>query len=200
MPNWVYNTLIVTGKDKDVKDFVKATTSEVPVCEYDKNMKEVPTGKTEQQLLDFNKIIPMPEELRGTTSPASIPIEAVNVLNEKYGASDWYQWSKANWGTKWNACHVSMEKLRKIKNNSIVKGCVCYKFDTAWSAPIPVLTEMGVKFPNLSFEYACVEEDNSFAGRMLIENGEVTSESCYNRGEDGFEEIARELRGDDCES
>lgn len=46
MPNWVTNRLIVSGNDKDIKQLFN-------------NIK----GDEAEQLIDFNKIIPMPESL-----------------------------------------------------------------------------------------------------------------------------------------
>ena len=57
---------------------------------------------------------------------------------------DWYSWSVENWGTKWNACRA------EIDDNSEY-GCVEITFDTAWSAPVPVLRKMVEMYPKLSF-------------------------------------------------
>ena len=74
----------------------------------------------EKECIDFNKIIPMPDYIfRGDLGPKE---------RELYGASNWYDWSVANWGTKWNAYYSNIDKA----NNTM-------EFDTAWSCPLPVL-------------------------------------------------------------
>lgn len=60
-------------------------------------------------------------------------------FNEKrHGYPTWYEWSYANWGTKWNA----IIDVQCSNGNS-------YCFQTAWSCPTPVfnkLASMGVEF------------------------------------------------------
>ena len=68
----------------------------------------------------FQHIKPMPEELRDTTSPDDSP--------------NWYDWSVSNWGTKWDACHMSWHQHDD--------HTVSFDFDTAWSPPIAVYYEL----------------------------------------------------------
>ena len=45
--------------------------------------------------IDFNKIIPMPDNIyRGNLGQKE---------KELYGQNNWYDWSIANWDTKWNS-------------------------------------------------------------------------------------------------
>lgn len=48
-------------------------------------------------------------------------------LTREFGASDWYNWSIINWGTKWNAYDVNY--FPHNENAFVVT------FDTAWSPP-----------------------------------------------------------------
>ena len=131
---------------------------------------------------DFNSIIPMPKPLTEALElefPEDHPDwELVNgsyVPKSKlkrqrwiklYGATNWYDWSCANWGTKWNAYDVWVEV--DTKNTLEVD------FSTAWSAPVPIFLEiqkycqehgLGLSW-NVSFEddnydnsYELTEED-----------------------------------------
>ena len=84
-----------------------------------------------------------------------------NVL--KYGAMDWYDWSIANWGTKWNACHCYFNDA-----NTFVE------FDTAWSNVGDLICKLSKMFPKNTFEYKYAEEDTGAqTGREIIKNGEV---------------------------
>lgn len=83
----------------------------------------------------------------------------------KYGHKDWYSWSIANWGTKWNAYDIV-----KNNDNEIV-------FDTAWSTPFPVLEKLAQKFPELTIIVHFADEDigsncGSYAFIGGILNGE----------------------------
>jgi hypothetical protein len=54
----------------------------------------------------------------------------------KYGYSNWYDWSVANWGVKWDA---SCEDGAIIEQN---ENLIKVGFDTAWGAPIEFYREM----------------------------------------------------------
>ena len=58
----------------------------------------------------------------------------------KTGFADWYDWSIANWGTKWNAYDH-----QRLTDSAIY-------FETAWSAPTPVLEAMAAKFPEVDWK------------------------------------------------
>lgn len=96
----------------------------------------------EDTCIDFEKIIPMPENIfRGNLGQAE---------REKYGTNNWYDWSRYNWGTKWNAYSSYIDK----ETNTII-------FDTAWSAPMPIFDALA----KLCYEYKV-----SFSGKWADED------------------------------
>ena len=110
---------------------------------------------------DFNTFIPMPEELRNTTSPVREPDSFENRrLRKEYGTDNWYDWAINNWGTKWNSYGNYLDH----DTNSV-------SFQTAWSLPDPILNKMAAMYPNLSFHLEVVEEGGFFAGTIDIEDG-----------------------------
>ena len=81
-----------------------------------------------------------------------------NVL--EYGADTWYDWCIDHWGTKWNACECT------IRDNYL-------EFETAWSAPFPVIEELSRCFPELLFHHEWADEDLGHnCGRCEFRNGE----------------------------
>jgi hypothetical protein len=153
MPNWTSNTIRIDGAEADIRAFLEAV-------------------KWEDEIFDFNRIIPMPELLKYTsTGNRTINGTAVTswyVINpedpipgddgvrlftpeeeatlKEIGYSDWYHWSFDNWGTKWGACRAELTEC--------VFTVPCYaeiRFDTAWAAPLPILHKMIEMFPKLSF-------------------------------------------------
>lgn len=58
-------------------------------------------------------------------------------LKAKYGASNWYDWQIAKWGTKWGAYETKVQELGG-------GGCpVLISFQSAWSPPgLPVLRKI----------------------------------------------------------
>lgn len=55
---------------------------------------------------------------------------------KQHGHTSWYDWSKANWGTKWNAYEV-----KRVSDTVI-------RFQTAWSMPWKWLEAVVAKFPD----------------------------------------------------
>jgi hypothetical protein len=155
MPNHVRNDLTITGPLSD-RDALAAL------------MKGEGEGD-EATLFDFNRIRPMPPELRavstggthidgehvqewietkradGTTFNAKIPEATRADWMHRHGATNWYDWALRNWGTKWNAYSVANEWTITAAAHSI-------HFDTAWTSPRPILEALVARFPTLKFK------------------------------------------------
>ena len=173
MPNYVANIVKLVGSDEQIKkvlDFVKG----------------------EEGDFDFNKIVPMPKDLDIESS--SVGTKGVEVIKSlasgrlpdttefdecvvlgakylynkiKYGFETWYEWCRIHWGTKWNACYPVVSK----DDGEI-------RFDTAWSAPLPVLKALSKKFPEVTVKFVYADEDyGNNTGRGEIVGGEM---SIYN--------------------
>ena len=113
--------------------------------------------KSKDRAIDFEKIIPMPKRIyRGNLGQAE---------EQKFGRENcWYEWSISNWGTKWNAYDTSVE------GNTVI-------FDTAWSAPKPILEELSLMFPEVSFYHEYADEDiGSNCGAGTFQNREYIPE------------------------
>jgi hypothetical protein len=160
MPNWTSNRLYIEGNPSDIREFLDAIRSQ-------------------DQLFDFNRIIPMPELLRetatghcfidgkpvtswyvGREASAGNPEEVRAFTREEecalrdIGYSNWYDWANSNWGTKWNACDP------RIDDSEIDRGYVEITFDTAWCAPEPIFRKLIRLFPKLTFDCRWRNEDD----------------------------------------
>jgi hypothetical protein len=143
MPNHCANGLTVKHKDKEMMDLFKTFINR------------------EKSTLDFNKIIPMPEELAITVSPTivvktqdeadKINSDYVPTLGEGtttraiskqeharreklFDAENWLDWSCNNWGTKWNS--YNGEIIFEDDNKIVMQ------FYTAWCPPIPIFEKL----------------------------------------------------------
>jgi len=134
MPNWCYNN--VTLRANNVGN--RALLAEV--AEAANNGKEI-----------FNLLRPMPENIfRGNLGAAE---------REEHGENNWYDWSVAHWGTKWDT-----DAQNVFYDGETLTLC----FDTAWAPPIELyeyLVEQG--FSVLADYY---EPGMCFAG--IYEDGE----------------------------
>lgn len=66
------------------------------------------------------------------------------------GYPDWYHWSIANWGTKWDAYDY--------EQRSSEPDLFTFKFETAWSVPEPIFDKLAELHPELRFEIESVDE------------------------------------------
>jgi hypothetical protein len=114
MPNWTNNTIELRHDDPDMIERAYVALSE---------------GKF------FNEFLPCPKELCETVSGSVEKGYATELhefqmeLNVKYfGYRDWYSWSNAKWGTKWEAAEPF---ISGHDSNYLTAS-----FDTAWSPPI----------------------------------------------------------------
>lgn len=171
MPNWVTNIVTFNADEKRIAE-----------------IKELLKGETE---FDFNKIAPIPKELQNTVSPMRIisqeeydkqeeriakgeiteheksfglsrclTQEIADDYINRFGACDWYSWQTANWGTKWNACDIS----------ELDDG---FEFNTAWSTPYQLLSNLSKLLPDVEINIKFSDEDFGHnVGEYTLLNGD----------------------------
>ena len=148
MPNWCINTLTISSENSD---------------DLKKFLFENKNGK--DQLLDFNKVIMLPEEIN--YSKSNFTDNEKKILKQKYGADNWYDWQINNWGTKWNASNVDIIMDEKLY----------YNFDTAWSPPEPWFYKLVQKYPNIDMHLEYEEAGCDFAGYVSYSGGDLTEDT-----------------------
>jgi len=100
-----------------------------------------------------------------------------------YGAATWYTWATENWGTKWN-----------LQEGSLLNDQNELQFDTAWSAPVPILTALSARFPRVEFAHAWADEDLGYnVGRSTYLNGEIINSFIPEPGSAQAYELAAEI-------
>ena len=135
----------------------------------------------------FGAFVPMPPELVGVNQGAvwidgerhelwrdidgeRVPLtegEATS-LQELYGANGWYDWSVANWSTKWEASSVSFDIA--ADDYAVVT------FDTAWSAPFGFLQKVIERYPQGEYELGYAEGGMGFWGSTRFVDGALVEE------------------------
>ena len=87
---------------------------------------------------------------------------------KKYGYKDWYDWSCANWGTKWDA---SKSYIADKDDDDLM---IQIQFNTAWSPPMEWLYKATQKYPFLQFCMNVEEESEAFCGKPVAQFGRVS--------------------------
>ena len=166
MPNWCFNRVTFTGTSGDIENLVTHLESE-------------------RSHFDFNNVIPMPPELSEVTSPVTAfktkaEVELYNdkhknvefgagkaithakhrFLIKKYGHADWYNWSIATWGCKWNNGNEV-----GVSDNS-KNGHVSYDFDTPWGPPEGIYKKLHETFPEVDISWFYDEPGMEFSGYL----------------------------------
>ena len=218
MPNHIENIITLTGDKQKINEMLKAIQND-----------DYSLGT-----IDFNKIIPMPENLNieaGSRTDRGLKAysdfidayvfgksekEALNAIhnisleNEKaflkqrndikidewdlgksawnniqnYGSPTWYEWCISNWGTKWNAYGYD-ENADYGQNENMW-------FQTAWSAPHPIVEKLSEMYPDITFEHEWADEDlGANCGRKTYCNGECAEEYYPESQKDGIEFACR---------
>lgn len=81
------------------------------------------------------------------------------------GYPDWYEWSVANWGTKWDSYRYQPRERSK--------GLFAFAFETAWAPPLPCFRVLMKRWANLKFEVDAIDEGSDIAWVGAFENGNV---------------------------
>lgn len=162
MPNWVFNTLYVSGNNADLTAFREEMAKPFITKYYSFETNEE-MEQTSNSPFSFWNIL-RPED---------------SILDEYWGraifgemgANNWYNWNVANWGCKWDANDV------EIVNQD--DDSILYQFSTPWSPVRDLFVKhLFPRFPNLTFSYE-YEEEQGWGGELSYANGQVVSESEY---------------------
>lgn len=181
MPNWVNNTIVISGSESDVEALKKqlGATIQVPAVEYVQDSD----GKL---VLDENKDI-VKRPIQSTTEE---PVFAFwNIVRpskdefESYQDQGWYHWNIAHWGTKWD----SAGDVEVIDDSP---GQWHISFSTAWSPPSEALIELSKQFPEVQVHNEWLEEQG-FGAEEVYSDGSVTTVREWNIPEthEDYEEI-----------
>jgi hypothetical protein len=191
MPNWVYNTLTIQGPKSEV-DFIKDKLNEPFTVWHDSWNMETNTMEVSESIysapvfafwnihsplqdgITMEEYVQQPNRL-GTdmkTDPDWFAKEIAHAKTQK----DWYNWNTSNWGTKWD---VAVSDDSKYSDTEIIEemsngedNWVVYKYNTAWSPAVTILTKLSNLVPNslLTLEF---EEETGWGGEYEIVRGEV---------------------------
>lgn len=121
--------------------------------------------KGSESLIDFNSVVPMPQEL---IVAHVTPVSQEMLDNEKkFGYASWHPWSCEHWGTKWNA----------YESIAVAGGI---QFDTAWSPPHIIIGRVAQKFPKEKIEHIWADEDiGNNCGVRIYQFGKMYEPAIY---------------------
>ena len=94
-----------------------------------------------------------------------IPIEEQREIIQKHGHIKPMDWTRDNWGMKWDISQISYHGFG-TQSVHIALMHHCFKFDTPWCPPIPILKKMHKLGYVLFAEY--IEYGFGFCGQFIV--------------------------------
>ena len=198
MPNWVFNSLVVSGEkselDKMVAQLNQPFERHFPDHKFNQETKQwenIPDVQVyDNPVFSFWNIV-KPTDLEAyygeevykktNLAPEEFMVEFVRSMKED---QDWYHWNCRNWGTKWDVAVDNNSEYPNTIKTVNDDGSVMYHFQTAWSPVGEVLIKLSEQYPTLEFDYEYEEEQGwggtcTFVGGEEIASDEWDIPSCH---------------------
>jgi len=216
MPNWVYNTLTIQGPKSEI-DYIKdklnspftvlhdswnPKTMEMEVSETHYSAPVFAFWNIHSPLEDgitMDEYVKQPDH---SSIDMKDPDWFIKSVEHAKTQKDWYSWNNSNWGTKWDVAVRDgdewpdtelLEHTSKGDDNWLV-----YKYNTAWSPAVTILTKLSLLIPN-SLLTLSFEEETGWGGEYEILRGNVTELEEYdNKCRDCDELNTMEYCENDC--
>lgn len=140
MPNWCENKVTIVG-----------TKEKVDACERIK--------------ADFDRMFKTPRELLKMGAPIlDGDVKQANLV--RFGSTDWYNWRKANWGTKWAIPDSD------VTTNRLDEITLELRYATAWSPPFEFYRRQS-ELLDIRIEVEFFEPGCDFCGEQHFDKGEI---------------------------
>jgi hypothetical protein len=186
MPNWVFNTLVVSGEKSELEKMVaqlnQPFTMNHPVHKFvDGEYTQVANSEDyDNPIFAFWNIV-KPTDLKTyyeTEVFTKKSLEAEDFMKEFVRSmrddQDWYHWNVRNWGTKWDVAVSNDNEYPNTELEWSDDNCILIRFETAWSPVGEVLLKLSEQYPTLEFDYE-YEEETGWGGTAIFKSGEETS-------------------------
>lgn len=168
MPNWVYNTLEISGSEEQIQK-VKAQLNapyERKSRNYGKDVEqkgEFSIVKYSNPVISFWNICRPPEDKLDEYEAVSGYVDGKKSGDTPF---NWYVFNNREWGTKWDIAVSDEAKFPETELISETTTSVSYRFNTAWSPPLAVIEKLSLQYPELeiTLEY---EEEQGWGGEIF---------------------------------
>ena len=201
MPNWVYNTLTIQGPKSEIDMIKDRLNKPFTLAQENHGMGDINAHgfPTKIKVVEYNNPVfsfhnihsykdegITDEEYACQPDRGGINLEDPDWFRKSVEFAktqkDWYSWNNSNWGTKWD---VAVSDDEKYPNTELIEyksegddNWVIYKYETAWSPAVTILTKLSNLVPNslLTLEF---EEETGWGGEYEIVRGDVKTNLEY---------------------
>jgi hypothetical protein len=176
MPNWVYNSLGVEGPQEDIAK-LKAQLNQPFSVEHDSF--DMDTREMKRKLFQYNNPI---FAFWNIIKPDNIEEYHKQPDHNKepldFSGNDWYNWNVRNWGTKWDVAVHNNEQYSDTELMEESETSLAYRFNTAWSPPLPAIQKLSFDYPTLDITLS-YQEETGWGGETTLRAGVITSDQNY---------------------
>lgn len=205
MPNWVYNTVTITGSPELVEQVREKLAQPYTTYHHD-FVKNEETGEFERKPVEWVHDqafsfwnIDSPTDLDAYYGEETVKIDMENFAETYTKAMkigmDWYHWNAREWGCKWDAKEVDVQE-DFIHDGKLSIG---YKFDTPWSPPLPAIEKLALQYPDLIINIE-FEEEQGWGGDLTLQGENVLHDESWDIPDSHEENIYRRSYCHACES
>jgi hypothetical protein len=183
MPNYCYQTLVISGEKDDLAPFVNKLLASWHTYEDDLTKGQCELLQTFYPMPDdiylgnFDLSDPETSALKGEkaddqhASVAAWTLGQIKLAKKKYGDISWlgYFWRIDNWGSKWADFCTSIDE----QDETHIK----LRFETAWAPILQGILFISNDYPLLTFLLDFFDEMYNYPdGRVVVKNGEILSQ------------------------
>lgn len=191
MPNWVFNTVSISGNPTDLGKLQgqlnRPVETRFPKHEYNQETKTWENTPDVQRhnnpTFSFYNVV-APTDLDSYYNKETFtPLSEGESIGEKIAremkiGQDWYHWNIRNWGTKWDIANADTRDSFHETTIELLEGAIQYRFQTAWSPVYEIFNILAEQYPALTFTYY-YEEEQGWGGEVVWKNGEMTFDNQY---------------------
>jgi hypothetical protein len=177
MPNWVFNSLVVSGEKSELERMVAKLNQPFTTMHttgYNGANPIMEEYTYDNPVLAFWNIV-APDNLDTYFGKEKEKINMDNFIqsftNAVQNDQSWYYWNLRNWGCKWDVAVSNDDKYSDTSMEWTDNGEVMYRFNTAWSPAEEAMTKLSEMFPTLTFDFE-YEEEQGWGGKAEIIAGE----------------------------
>jgi hypothetical protein len=180
MPNWVYNSLTIEGDPALIAD-VKQKLNAPFVQKHDSwNMQtqqmEVKDYAYNNPIFAFHNIYNHTQAGISDEDYMKQPDHSKSPLD--FSGNNWYDWNVNNWGTKWDVAVRDDDDYPETELMEESKTSLAYRFNTAWSPPLPAIQKLSFDYPTLSISLS-YQEETGWGGETDFVAGVIVSDQNY---------------------
>ncbi len=172
--------LMIKGPDNDINHFMNAVKGNTNLdfykilpmpfeIKYTIYPIKIITEEKYQQLWQkwmSKKILDKLNENEKRMPNIGMTIKRYNYLMEKYGSSNWCEWSIETYGTKINAYDVGEWKITHHQ--------ATIEYTTSWSPATEFYLNVSKLYPTLIFKHEFIDDHDVYIGNETIIEGQIT--------------------------